>query len=432
MVQAFLFACAFWSLAADAELKPDEQTWLHAQFGEDKTRRLLARFMEFEPDAFLSVFDESAATLADDEKEQVYPRLEAWLRSGPTAATPDVQAAMAALAARLRLDEEVRRLTASGEGAGVAASASEARAAAVTMAGEPRVFMGHEGEVNAVAFSGDGQLLVSGAEDGGVKLWDFKRGLEMRAWEGHEAGVTGVGLIAAGCGVLSCDRAGVVKLWSLRSGEMMREWKQPGGLTGLAINAEGTLLAAASHIGNVVVLDLRRRERPPRTFGESRRGAIQAVAFHPDGRSLWSGGEDKGVRVWDLATGAERRCLRGHKDGVTAVAVSPDGRYGLSGARDNTLRIWNAETGRGVRTLTGHQFSVMGCGFGPDGRWAVSASWDHTLKLWDTATGNCLFSMESETARFSCVAFHPQGTQVAGGGSDKRIYVMALAGGRAE
>jgi tetratricopeptide (TPR) repeat protein len=51
---------------------------------------------------------------------------------------------------------------------------------------------------------------------------------------------------------------------------------------------------------------------------------------------------DNTARIWDAATGAELRVLRGHTDGIASVAVSAGGARIVTGADDNTARIWHA------------------------------------------------------------------------------------------
>ncbi len=64
------------------------------------------------------------------------------------------------------------------------------------------------------------------------------------------------------------------------------------------------------------------------------------MAFTPDGRRLLTGGEDRTLRLWDVASGKELRRFVGHTHRVWSVACSPDGRYALSGSFDRTLRLW--------------------------------------------------------------------------------------------
>ena len=56
-------------------------------------------------------------------------------------------------------------------------------------------------------------------------------------------------------------------------------------------------------------------------------GGVHSVAFSPDGKTLVSAGDDRTLRLWDVATaGLARAPLRGHPGGVHSVAFSPDGK----------------------------------------------------------------------------------------------------------
>jgi WD40 repeat protein len=52
------------------------------------------------------------------------------------------------------------------------------------------------------------------------------------------------------------------------------------------------------------------------------------------------------VRVWDVATDAEVRTLKGHSRAVESVAFSPDGKTIASGSLDDTIRLWNGRPQR--------------------------------------------------------------------------------------
>ena len=70
---------------------------------------------------------------------------------------------------------------------------------------------------------------------------------------------------------------------------------------------------------------------------------VFAVAFHPDGTRLATGGRDRAIRLWDLARGKEEDVarLQGHTSFVMSLAFSPDGATLASGSGDATVRLWD-------------------------------------------------------------------------------------------
>ena len=104
---------------------------------------------------------------------------------------------------------------------------------------------------------------------------------------------------------------------------------------------------------------------------------------------------DKTLKVWDLESGRELRCLVGHSDPDNGVAVSLDGLRALSASWDNMLKLWDLESGRELQTLVGHFDAVFGVALSADGRQVVSASYDKTLRVWDPDAGTI-------TATFTC------------------------------
>ncbi|MEL6721893.1 MAG: NACHT domain-containing protein [Pseudomonadota bacterium] len=159
------------------------------------------------------------------------------------------------------------------------------------------------------------------------------------------------------------------------------------------------------------------------------RTRFTAVAYSPDGSFAISGSEDGTVRQWDLATGAEIRCLTGHAGRVCSVAYSPDGQLVLSGSADGAVRQWDLATGAEIRCLQGHTKSVWSVAYSGDGRFALSGSSDGTVRQWDLVTGAEIRSLQGHTDWVRSVVVSPDGGTIFSCGDDRTVRQWDLSTG---
>ncbi|MBW4516296.1 MAG: protein kinase [Timaviella obliquedivisa GSE-PSE-MK23-08B] len=194
---------------------------------------------------------------------------------------------------------------------------------------------------------------------------------------------------------------------------------------------------------------------------------IKAITLSPTSLYALSSGEEKAIRLWDIAKG---RCLclfKGHEEQVLSVAFSPDGCSILSGGDDQTVRLWNVgdasqvhtfdggerrvirrDTGNlfkplgilvnKLRNLTrqwgsqGHQGAVRSVTFSAEGRYVLSGGDDQVIKLWMVATGECLQTFRRHQGRISTVLFHPDRQHILSASDDQTIKVWEIATGQAK
>ncbi|KAL6702490.1 hypothetical protein ACN47E_001615 [Coniothyrium glycines] len=148
-------------------------------------------------------------------------------------------------------------------------------------------------------------------------------------------------------------------------------------------------------------------------------GHVMGVwAMVPWGDLLVSGGCDRDVRVWNLATGHAQYTLRGHTSTVRCLKMS-DANTAISGSRDTTLRIWDLKKGLCKHVLIGHQASVRCLEI--HGDIVVSGSYDTTAKIWSISEGKCLRTLTGHFSQIYAIAF--DGKKIATGSLDTSVRI---------
>jgi WD40 repeat protein len=87
--------------------------------------------------------------------------------------------------------------------------------------GPLRTLVGHTGGVNCVAFSADGERIVSGSSDATAKVWDARTGQEALTLRGHAGRVWGVCFSPDGKRLATASQDGTAKVWDAATGALI-------------------------------------------------------------------------------------------------------------------------------------------------------------------------------------------------------------------
>jgi WD40 repeat protein/uncharacterized caspase-like protein len=303
-----------------------------------------------------------------------------------------------------------------------------------------RTFEGHRDIVNSVAFSPDGKFVLSGSRDATLKLWESATGRLVHTFEGHRASVWSVAFSPEGKFVLSGSWDNTLKMWESATGKLVRTFEGHQDIVhSVAFSPDGRSLLSGGG-DKIVRLWESATGRLVRTYA-GHHNAIWSVAFSPDGQSVLSGSqtpssfqkpEDDTLKLWETATGRLLRSFDDHlSETVYSAVFSPDGQFVLSaGGGDKTVKLWESASGRLVRRLQDHRYAVTSGSFSPDGKWLLSGSHDNTLKLWEFATGLPIRSFEGHQYAVTSVAFSPDGRRVLSGSIDRTVKLWESATGR--
>jgi len=160
----------------------------------------------------------------------------------------------------------------------------------------------------------------------------------------------------------------------------------------------------------------------------SKPGLVTALAFHPDGTVLASGGADHRIRFYDIQTGKEISSIS-DSFATYAIAFSPDGNQ-LAVGRYDVIRVYTYTGHKLLHELKGHSTPVIALMFSPNNKRLYSIDESRSLKVWDMDTGKYLGGTKGKKDRIASAALSPDVKYYAYSPYlNKRIYVIRTSNG---
>ncbi len=290
---------------------------------------------------------------------------------------------------------------------------------------------GHSAAVNAVVFGPDGASVISGSDDGTIKVWDVEAGTEIRTLDEHT-----------------------------------------GPVTKLEFSPGGEVFASASMDGSVMIRDPISGEVQHTLAGHS--GGVLSIEFSPDGTRFATGSEDRTAKVWDTVDWENRVTITGTNEIVTSVLLDHEGGL-VTGKADGTIMFWDAETGelgwdapfkfasqiyeqlvstewnyfftvaqsaggetdvviQGVGTLVysleGHGDRVKWAILSEDEQWIATASRDKTAKIWRVEDGELVMTLGGHADDVNGIALNAERTLAATASSDGTVKIWNIGATR--
>lgn len=241
--------------------------------------------------------------------------------------------------------------------------------------------------------------------------------------------------------IVSASDDRTVKLWHLETGKEIFSFFESSEVNSVSINDQ--IIVAVNQKRNITSWNLENKSLNNIFFRTSydsiaigldnhdcHEGLIYSLVLSNDGKTLFSSGADKTIRVWNTATGQLKSTLKGHTDSVLALAITPSDRFLISGGADKTIRIWNLTAPFSQpQIIASHDNWVTTLAVTPNEKYLVSGSTDSTIKLWDISTQKPVYTITGHESSVWSVAISPDGKTLASGSADKTVKLWDLATG---
>jgi WD40 repeat protein len=305
-----------------------------------------------------------------------------------------------------------------------------------------RVLSGHSGDLSALAFSPDGNLLASGAqEENEVFIWDVAAGVERARLEGHAGWIRSLAFSPDGRIIASGSVDQTVILWDVESGRQLRTLEGHQDFLGaIAFSPDGSSLASASRDGTARLWDVATgRERDGFAFTApvdpqtNEPFWLTGISFSPDGDMLAVGSISGSVHMLDASSGRQQRELQGH-DGwvvIRGLSFSPDGELLASASLDGTVHLWSPRTGADRGMLQQRGLRLLGLTWSPNSeRLATSSDMAGSVAIWDVGSQEVAQSAILAQGAVTTLTYSDSGGLLGSGGANGTVRVHILEDGR--
>ncbi|XP_017744254.1 PREDICTED: periodic tryptophan protein 2 homolog isoform X2 [Rhinopithecus bieti] len=201
---------------------------------------------------------------------------------------------------------------------------------------------GHFNSMVTLAYSPDGQYIVTGGDDGKVKVWNTLSGFCFVTFTEHSSGVTGVTFTATGYVVVTSSMDGTVRAFDLH------------------------------------------RYRNFRTFTSPRPTQFSCVAVDASGEIVSAGAQDSfEIFVWSMQTGRLLDVLSGHEGPISGLCFNPMKSILASASWDKTVRLWDMFDSWRTKETLALTSDALAVTFRPDGAELAVATLNSQITFWD-------------------------------------------------
>lgn len=177
-----------------------------------------------------------------------------------------------------------------------------------------------------------------------VNVWDLQTMEELAVLGGHEGQITALKYSPDGEILVFGDSTGTIFVWDADNYQQIAQVDTHGGLLikDIAFNSDSTLFASVGYDGAINLWDDSNFELIKSDLQEEKRA--NTVSFANDSKMLAIGYSDGTVRILDDVSLKELASFQAHNYPISQLIFSPKNNSIITGSTDGNIRIWGIET----------------------------------------------------------------------------------------
>jgi serine/threonine protein kinase len=248
-------------------------------------------------------------------------------------------------------------------------------------------YVGHTATVRDLAWSPGGEFIASASDDATVQIWNAQNGQNVLTYKGHSSKVYGVSWSHDGKQIVSGGFDKSVRVWDAQTGSDRASYTADAEVQGVAWSLDKTQIALVT-IDTAEVLDVSGHTLNLRFSYQGHNGlSVYDLAWSLDGHHVATVSSDQTMQIWDARTAAPTFKSELFNNSVWGVGWSPNGTYLAAASKDKTVRVWKLTNGTwseiAMHSANNFMTSVT---WSPESRYYAVGVFDNTIQIWDVST----------------------------------------------
>uniref|UniRef100_A0A669E7U7 PWP2 small subunit processome component n=1 Tax=Oreochromis niloticus TaxID=8128 RepID=A0A669E7U7_ORENI len=264
---------------------------------------------------------------------------------------------------------------------------------------------GHFNNMASLAYSPDGQYIVTGGDDSKVKVWNTNTGLCFVTFTEHTSSVTNVTFTSSGFVIVSASLDGTVRAFDLHRYRNFRTFTSPwpAQFSSLAVDVSGELVSAGAQDSFEIFLWSMQTGRLLEVLA-GHEGPVSCLCFSPVQSVLASCSWDRTVRLWDMLDSWQtKETLPLTSDGL-AVTYRADGQELAVATLNGEISFWNPHTATQNGSVAGR----------------------HDLQTGRKETDKITAKQSAKGKSFTSLCYSADGESVLAGGQSKFVCIYNI------